>query len=225
MRELQYAFRRLRGSSMFTIAATLTMAISATGSVFGVVDGVLLKAFPYRDPDRVLTLWESSPQRQLPQITVSHANYLDWRAQNTVFTTLAAASVAQFTLTGRQEAERIVGAQVTPSYFSVLGITPVLGRGLAPDSGGPAEVVIGYGFWQRRFGGITSAVGQQLRLNIDWQRNCTRLGHRVAARTRAGESIHRREPARLHHLCRRCRRLRGRGACRGNYTDGSHDPC
>ena len=59
MRELQYALRRLRGSPGFTIAATLTMAIAigATASVFGVVDGVLLKAFPYREPDRVSTIW------------------------------------------------------------------------------------------------------------------------------------------------------------------------
>ena len=71
MREIGYALRRLRGSPMFTIAATLTLAIAigATASVFGVVDGVLLKAFPFRDPGRVLTLWETNPAVHQPRAT------------------------------------------------------------------------------------------------------------------------------------------------------------
>ena len=128
---------------MFTIAATLTLAIAigATASVFGVVDGVLLKAFPYRDPAHVLTVWESNPSMQMLQAGVAAADYQDFRAQTRAFRTLAAASYQQFTVTGRQDPERVVGAAVTGSYFQALGLTPVLGRPLAPDSGGSSEVV------------------------------------------------------------------------------------
>ena len=169
MRELQHAVRRLRESPMFTIAAILTMAIAigATASVFGLVDGVLLKAFPYRAPDRVLTIGKNRPRTRALGLggVASAANYLDWRAQSRAFTSLAAAKDAAFTVTGTHEAERVSGLVVTPNYFPALGITPVLGRPFAPDSAGPAEVVISYGYWQGRFGGTPSVLGQSLVLN------------------------------------------------------------
>ena len=175
IRDVQHAVRRLRNSPGFTIAATLTLAIAigATSSVFGLVDGVLLKALPYRDPEQVLVIWESNPGRQLPQFSVAPANYLDWRAQSTAFTELAASSATlaaasgepEFTVAGAQELERVKGLSVTPSYFETLGITPAVGRVLAADSGATAEVMISYGYWQRRFGGARSTVGQILALD------------------------------------------------------------
>jgi putative ABC transport system permease protein len=167
--EIGRAVRRLRQSLLFTTAAmlTLTIAIGATASVFGLVDGVLLKAFPYRDPDRVLTIGETMAQGQrlgFPPVT-SPANYLDWRTQVRTFSSLTATRPHQFAATGTQEPERLSGLLVTPSYFAVLGITPVLGRPLAVDSAGPAEVVISYDYWQTRFGGMPTALGQSLALN------------------------------------------------------------
>ena len=125
-----------RGSPGFTIAATLTLAIAigATASVFGVVDGVLLKAFPYRDPDRVLTIWEGNAELRVPKFTVSPADFLDYQAQNRAFTGLAASVNSDAIVTGSHEAEHLSGLAVTPSYFLVLGITPVMGRSLSPDS-------------------------------------------------------------------------------------------
>jgi predicted permease len=168
MREIQYALRRLRGSPGFTIAAALTLAIAigATASVFGLVDAVLLKAFPYRDPDRVLTIWEGNAELRVPKFSVSPADFLDYQAQNRAFTTVAASVNSDAIVTGSHESEHLSGLAVTPSYFPVLGITPVMGRSLSPDSGGgPLEVVIGYGYWQRRFGGAPSVIGQALLLN------------------------------------------------------------
>ncbi|HSY80975.1 MAG TPA: ABC transporter permease [Gemmatimonadaceae bacterium] len=164
---LRYVLRRLRGSPAFTIAATLTLAIAigATASVFSVVDGVLLKPFPFRDAERVLTIWESNPTVGLPQFPLAAQNYIDYRDQNTALSSLAAWAAASFTVTGSQQPERIFGALVTPSYFPTLGVSPALGRFLAPDSGGPDEVVIGYGYWQRRFGGARSALGHTLILD------------------------------------------------------------
>jgi len=164
MREIQYALRRLRSSPGFTIAASLTLAIAigATAAVFGLVDGVLLKALPFHEPDRVLTIWESNLELHLPRFGVSPLNYLDFRAQNTDFTALAAWESGQVTVTGSGEPERVEASAVTPSYFPVLGVTPALGRTLALDSAGPSEVVISSGYWRRRFGGTASVLGQTL---------------------------------------------------------------
>ncbi len=169
MREIRQALRRLLNTPGFTIAAilTLTIAIGATASVFSVVDGVLLKAFPYRDLDRVLTIGQTSPQiRHLGlDAVVSASDYLEWAAQNRSFISLAASTDREFTVTRTHEAERVTGLVVTPSYFPVLGITPALGRSLAQDSAGPAEVMISYGYWQERFGGAHSVLGQSIVLN------------------------------------------------------------
>jgi putative ABC transport system permease protein len=165
---LRLALRRLLSSPAFTIAATLTMAIAigATASVFGLVDGVLLKAFPYRDPDRVLTIWERNPVMQLPKFFLSVADYLDLRAESHDFADLAASTGNdEGTVTGQGAPERVRALSVTPTYFSVLGLTPVLGRALASDSSGPDEVVIGYGYWQRRFGGARSVLGKPLTID------------------------------------------------------------
>lgn len=169
-REVQYALRRLRGSPAFTIAATLTLAIAigATASVFSVVDGALLKAFPYHEPDRVRVLWESNERRHMPRASVATANYFDWHARSHAFSSIAVAccgTALRLTVAGEQNAEEIIGLAVTPNYFSVIGVKPILGRTLAPDTSGPAEVVIGYGYWQRRFGGSPAAIGTTLTLD------------------------------------------------------------
>src|SRR5579862_6139831 len=111
MREIGYAIRRLRSSPTFTIAATLTLAIAigATASVFSLVDGVLFKAFPYRDPDRILSLWESSPERHLTQFYVATGTYVDWAAQSQSFSKVAAATSdgMLFTVVRAHDAERV----------------------------------------------------------------------------------------------------------------------
>lgn len=166
---MRYAFRRLRATPLFTIAATITLAIAigATASVFGVVDGVLLKAFPYRNPERVMTLWESSPPQHQPRATVAAATYFAWAAESRRFSAMAATCCDElwFTVTRPDGAERVNSLAVTANYFQVLGITPIVGRPLAPDTSGPNEVVLSYGYWQRRYGGDRSVVGQRLTLD------------------------------------------------------------
>ena len=171
MRHLRQALRRLRRTPVFTVGALVTLAITigATAAVFSVVDGVLLKRFPFRDVDRVLVVYEANPGLGFPGFAVAPPNYLDWRSQNTTFSMLALTSATleitnerQFTVSTAAEPERLRGLTVTPNYFPTLGITPVLGRPLAADSAGPAEVLISYGYWQRRFGGSGRAVSQKL---------------------------------------------------------------
>jgi putative ABC transport system permease protein len=152
---------------MFTIGATLTLAITigATASVFSLVDGVLLKAFPYRSPDRVLTIWESNPARQRPQASVATATFFDFQSQNGSFGSVAAtAGPVPTTVTWPHKAEQVLTLVVTGDYFKVLGIAPILGRPLSPDTS-VSEVVIGYGYWQRRFGGSRSVLGRTILLD------------------------------------------------------------
>jgi putative ABC transport system permease protein len=161
-----YALRRLRASPVFTIAATCTIAIAigATASVFGLVDGVLLKSFPYREPDRALRIAESNPSRQQPRAGVSTAAFLAFQAQNHSFSGLAAAccgDLLKFQVTHAQDAEQLLGLAVTADYFRVMGITPILGRPLSADTTS-SEVVLSYGYWLRRFGGSRAVIGQTL---------------------------------------------------------------
>ena len=163
--DVRHAIRRLGSSPGFTIAATLTLAIAigATASLFGVVDAVLLKGYPYREPERVLAIWQSTERS--PQLPASVPDYVAWRSQNHVFTDLAAARSAQYIMSRRDDAERVNGLAVTPSYFPVLGITPALGRPFASDAEDVAEVAISYGMWRGRFGGAPNVIGQALVLD------------------------------------------------------------
>ena len=141
--DVRLSTRRLLSSPLFTTGATLTMAIAigATASVFGVVDGVLLKPFPVRDPSRVLYLQENLPP-PLGELTVSLADYRDWRTQNHVFSSLAAMNQILVTVKDAGGSERVIRDAVTPNYFSALGMMPRLGRFLSADSTSAAEVVI-----------------------------------------------------------------------------------
>src|SRR6266536_2108606 len=92
MSDLKFAFRQLVNKPGFTAVAVLTLAlgIGANTAIFSIIHGVLLKPLPYPEPDRLVTLWERSPQRGIEQESVSGPNYLDWRAQNSVLLEMAA---------------------------------------------------------------------------------------------------------------------------------------
>jgi predicted permease len=167
-RIIAFAGRRLRSSPAFTIGVTLTLAIAigGTASVFAVVNGVLLKAFPYREPERVLTVWESHPDPDQRKMRLSPLDFIDFRAQAHSFSAFAGeASGGQATVTGTGEPERVYAAAISPNYLSALGLTLAEGRTFASDTTGPDEVLISYGYWQRHFGGARSVVGQKLTID------------------------------------------------------------
>ena len=155
--ELKYGVRSLRRHPWFTAVAVLSLAlgIGANTAIFSVVDAVLLRALPFRDADRLAIVWEEASFAGFPQNTPSPANYLDWKAQNTVFEDMAAIADRSFTLTGGGEPEKVMAQAVTANLFQVLGVQPLLGRALLPDDDTPDSnvVLISYGLWQRRFGG------------------------------------------------------------------------
>ena len=161
------AGRRLGNTPSFTIATVLTVgvAIGAAASVYGLVDGVLLDPFPFRDPGRVVSVVATNVSQHILRSPASPLTYVDSRDQSTAFEELAAADFKDMAVTGGQESERLHGLAVTPNYFPALGVAAAAGRFLASDSAGPAEVVISDEYWQRQFGGSPAALGQKLTLD------------------------------------------------------------
>ncbi|HEY6186732.1 MAG TPA: ABC transporter permease [Pyrinomonadaceae bacterium] len=167
LQDVRYGFRLLLKRPGFTIIAVLTLAfgIGANTAIFTVVDAALLRPLPYREPDRLVHLWETSPQKEFSEREASYADYLDWKKQTQVFEDLAGFSFRSFALTGRETPELVSGAAVTDSFFRVLGVEPVLGRSFQPGDelqGGPRLVLMSYGLWQSRFGGDPSIVGKPI---------------------------------------------------------------
>ncbi len=167
--DLRYGARSLLKNPGFalTVIVTLALGIGANTAIFTVVNAALLRGLPYREPDRLVHLWEMTPQKEFPQREASYPDFLDWR-RNQSFEAMAAYSGGGVTLTGRGAPERIPSARASADFFKTLGVEPIVGRAFrqGEDSPGAANVVLlSYGCWQRRFGGDGAIVGQSLTLN------------------------------------------------------------
>jgi putative ABC transport system permease protein len=154
--DLRYGARMLLNSPGFTAVAVVTLAlgIGANSAIFSVIDALLLRQLPYRDPDKLVQVWETDVKRGDNAMNASYPNFADWRDQNHVFEQIAAYSGKGFFLRGTADAERIQGAIVSPSFFPMLGITPMLGRVFLPEEDHPNKVfsaVISERLWRRRF--------------------------------------------------------------------------
>src|SRR5262245_19507901 len=168
LKDVRHGIRSLLKHRGFTAVAVVTLAlgIGANTAIFSVVNAVLLRPLPYPHPDRLVAL--SATSTDDPDISISYPDYLDWRAQQTVFDDMAARLPTGGIITGANEPERVIGRMVTPSFFSTLGVQPMLGRGFteAENTPGAAPVmVISYGLWQRQFGGSSDAIGKDLTYN------------------------------------------------------------
>ena len=169
--DLRSALRRLRTSPGYTAVSVLTLGlgVGASTAIFSAVDGVLLKALPYRDPGSLVQVWESSIPRNFPTMPVTWSNLADWRAQSKTFADFAASRPRRAILTaGTGEPERVPGQGVTTNYFQVLGVGTHIGRTfVAADSLPSAErpVVLAYGFWVRRFAADSSLIGKPITLD------------------------------------------------------------
>ncbi len=165
--DLRYGIRMLIKSPGFTIIAVLALAlgIGASTAIFSVIYAVLIQPLPYQDPDRLVILWEKTPQMDT---SIAYPNFVDWRDNNAAFDQLAAFRRDSFNLTGAGEAERLQGRMISASFFPALKVKQFLGRDIAEDEdrpGGTPVVILNHGFWQRRFGGDTSIIDQPLTLN------------------------------------------------------------
>src|SRR5580704_15730665 len=155
LQDVRYTFRLLAKSPMFTVIAVLTLAlgIGANTAIFSVVNAVLLRPLPFRDPSRLVLVIEKS---KYPTITVSYENYLDWRDQSRSFDSMEAFYGTNMTLTGKGEPERLVARMVTAGFFPLLGVSPRIGRNFTVEedrAGGTPVAILSYALWQRRFAG------------------------------------------------------------------------
>lgn len=170
LQDLRYGLRVLAKSPVFTVVAVLTLAlgIGANTAIFSVVNDLLLRPLPFRNAQRLVMLWENNPNRNVNQNPTSRANFRAWREQSNSFDGMAAFSDQRLNLTGEGEPEEVSVQLATPELFQVLGVEPILGRAISEEDAlprAPYVAVLGYGIWQRRFGGDAGVVGRPITLN------------------------------------------------------------
>jgi predicted permease len=167
--DLRFGTRMLAKNPGFTIVAVLTLAlgIGANTAIFSVVKAVLFRGLPFKDPAHLVRVNESVAQGG--RSPVAYPNYLDWRAQNTVFDEMAAFGDCEMILNGKDKSDRLDCEQVSDTYFPLLGVSAVLGRTFTPEENAVpmkhAVALIGYGLWQRRFGSDPQILSKPIRLN------------------------------------------------------------
>ena len=171
--DARHGVRLLWKTPSFTAVAVaaLALGIGATSAVFSVVDAVLLRPLPFRDPSRLLVLWEKNPARNRYRMFVSPADFLEWRAQARSFSGMAAVQSSRMNLTGGPnghiDPEEIAVERVSASLFPTLGVEPAIGRAFlaAEDQPGRGSVVLlSHRLWQRRFGADPAIAGKVIRL-------------------------------------------------------------
>ena len=170
LQDLRYGARILLKQPGFTLVAVVTLAlgIGANTAIFSLVNSILLQPLPFREPDRLVRLIQSSPKLGLPTWGVSQADFVAYRDQNRSFESVALFNTAGINLTGQGEPERLPVTNVTADFFKVFGVSPLLGRTFVEGEDAPGKnnvCVISHAFWQRRFGGDPNIVGKMLNLN------------------------------------------------------------
>src|ERR1700681_4877234 len=168
---LRSAFRQMkRNPSFFAVAlAALALGIGANTAIFSAVEGVLLRPLPYADPSRLVMVWEDASYLGFSRNNPAAGNYTDWRAQNQVFTDMAAMRYSNAAFNGDQAPEQALGRGVTPNFFDVLGVQPAIGRPFTAqeDAAKRKVVVLSYALWQRRFSGNASVVGRSILMDAE----------------------------------------------------------
>jgi predicted permease len=165
-RDLLHALRTLGQQPGFLLVAVLTLGlgIGANTAVFSVIHAAMIKPLPYAQPDRLVRIWETTPEGG--RFSASDPNYLDFAERNRSFIELSAARDVSYTLLASGDPVRLDGQAVTGNFFRALGVSPTLGAGF-PDSTGAedqASVVLGHQLWQQLFGGDPRIVGKDLQL-------------------------------------------------------------
>lgn len=169
--DLRYGARTLRKSPGFTLIAVLTLAlgIGANTAIFSVINAVLLKPLPFKDPDRLVQLWETEPAPG--NFPLTGPDYLDWQAQNTTLESSALYGWPQSrNASSTGEAQPVIAVTTQANFFTVLGVSPAMGRTFAPgedQAGKNKVVVISNGFWKKFFASRADVIGQTIQLNSE----------------------------------------------------------
>jgi putative ABC transport system permease protein len=166
-KQLKHVIRRLVRSPMFTVVTLLTiaLAVGANSAIFSVINGILLKPLPYPDPGALVSVWQSAPGININDLNLSPSDYFTFREENRTFQHFGIWSGGRVSVTGIGAPEQVQRLLVTEGTLNALGVQPILGRWFTAkdDSPGtPETAILTYGYWQRRFGGAHSAIGQRI---------------------------------------------------------------
>src|SRR5262245_22876106 len=168
--DVRLAVRAALARPGFSLVVVLTLALGfgAGSAVFALADAVLLRPLPYRDPARLVFLWQTLPQQNVFELEATPADYVDWKSNLESMSALALIATDSVTLTGMGEAEGVRAARVTASVFGVLGVPPRAGRAFerAEDDGSaPAVAILSDGLWRRQYGADAGILGTTLIVN------------------------------------------------------------
>jgi putative ABC transport system permease protein len=169
LQDLRYGVHMLRTRPGFTLIAVITLAlgIGANTAIFSVVNAVLLREMPYRNPDRLVLLWEQ--KRGSNTLNVSYPNFADWRDESKLFEEMVAYTYTGIALTTGEYPEPVMGVVASGNLFTLLGINPMLGRAFTQeDAIGEVEdpvIILSHDLWQRRFGSDVNVTGKTINMN------------------------------------------------------------
>jgi hypothetical protein len=164
--EIRFAVRVMRRTPVFsaTVILTVALAIVANTTIFSVVNSVLLKPLPFKDPETLVQVAEKNDKLKLPIFGSSVLNFVSWREQSQSFEELGGVGFSNYTLSGSGEPEQFSGNTISPAIVRVLGIPPLAGRAFTDEEekpGASAVAMIGEGLWKRRFGGDPGLIGRR----------------------------------------------------------------
>ena len=170
LKDIRYGVRGLWKRPGFTVVAVLTLAlgIGANTAIFSVVNAVLLRPLQFRDPDRLVIIWEDAGFLGFPRNTPAPANYVDWKNQSQSFEDVAATVEQTFNLTGDGNPERVAAYAVTANFFPLFGVPPAVGRGFTPDDDRPGAhkvAVLSHELWQTRYGSDSQIINRDIQLD------------------------------------------------------------
>ena len=170
LQDLRYAGRMLRKSPGFAAVTIVTLAlgIGANTAIFSVLDAVLLKPLPFYNPASLTMVWEANPRHGLARNTVAPPNFFHWEQQSHCFSGMAPFVDEPINLTGAGQPEQVTVERVSPNFFSLLGVNPMLGRGFSPGEDQPGKsnvVLLSYGLWKAKFGGDPNIIGKTVQLS------------------------------------------------------------
>ncbi len=170
LHDIRYALRLCARAPGFTAVAVIALAlgIGANTAIFTIVNAVLLERLPFRDPGRIVVLWEEQARRPGKSNVLGPSQFLRWSDRTKTLDAMAAFVDMRANLTSGGEPEEVIVQNVTAQFFPILGVSPLVGRPFSdaensdPDA---AVVILSYDFWQRRFGGDPGVVGRSIQLN------------------------------------------------------------
>jgi putative ABC transport system permease protein len=168
MGSLRYALRALAARPGFCLTAVVTLAlgIGANSAIFSAVHAILIRPLPFADPGRLVSIWQVNSSGGKNPVSPRSFDY--WRSRNRAFEDMAMMAGWYYTVTGRGDAEQVLGSRVSANFFRLLGREPALGRGFAPgedQAGAPDVAILSHEIWQRRYAGDNAILGGSIPLN------------------------------------------------------------